>query len=280
MLKRLWRQRRRIVLATLGIFVALTAMGAEMVPGGQPGAVVLFFISLALASFLTALILVAPLVWLLPNLAGMVEMAVVLSLVMSAASLIAPALPEAIAPYTSLVAIFLFLALMHTTTTDTLDHIGRTRRLTRRGSITVDLPPHAALRQALEGDAYPGMQVFAEAGGPGRSLVLYPQRSGLDYQAEYQSVLTDTDTVHEVAFEPIVAARGTGGLTGRSRTEAAPVEGGGTRLTLEETRFDIPWRRRLHWHLSDEFNDRLDSLEARLANRPDRSVFSQQFIRT
>lgn len=96
----------------------------------------------------------------------------------------------------------------------------------------------------------------------------------------YVSTL-DTDEPAECAFAfaPIVPAQGTGGLSGERRVWAEADTKGDTLLTVEETRFDVPWRRRLEWHLADEFNDRMDSLEAFIQGRTDQSSFAQQFIR-
>lgn len=164
-LNRLWRQRRRVVLATLALLVALTAAMSENVAGQPAGFVALFLGTAAILSFLLALVVVALLTWLLPRLTGLVEMFLIFSVLLSAVRLLIPVLGPSFAPWAEVVGLMAFLIYLNVVTSDSLDHLGRTRVLTRRRVLRLAMAPQAALNAALAEGSYPGTQVFRGAGG-------------------------------------------------------------------------------------------------------------------
>lgn len=289
MFRRLYRQRRRFLVATLGIAAIL--MGALLFgPYGQSTdldpAAPLTWIACLIAAALVAGGLVIAFSLLLPDMRFGLELAIATFAVVELAGLVLPigGRPDGVMGFVFFLSCFVLLGQLAYGAI--LDPVTRAGATIRQNRFEIDLPPEAVwkglalLPETAGSHFYPGTRMTPEAGEACVYQVSYPLREGQTYQLERVSIDTaEAPCRYACRFDPVTETRNTGGLSGRVEITIDPV-GEGAFVQWRETRIGAPLRRRLQWFMDDEFRDRTDSARARLKGRRDWSFFGRQMIRT
>ncbi|WP_208348303.1 hypothetical protein [Pseudaestuariivita rosea] len=278
MIMRLYRQRRRAIF----VFVATTFM--MLVVNRLNPENDLNFLSLivgaALTGFVTAAIVSIIICFVLPMFRYLVETIAIMIVISAALRAVLPdgETLDALLSYVPFICVMLFLVVL---SSPVLDRFYKQKQSTSRQTVLI-----SAGRERVFQGLYPSLQhasdyfyrntVFTPYGNASEQLLaIYPDRSGQLYQASILTLTsTDGKTYGEYDFAPLVANAATGGLSGTFKFWIEHNDLHEYRVTIEETRYDIPLRRLIFWYFEDEFADRVDCMKAEIEGQPNHSFFA------